>query len=229
MRTTRTVSLLAAVAAALVLLTAGPASAHVTIPGTAEKGADDAIVTLSVPNEIDGASTTKVQVQMPKDVTLASVSPQAKAGWTTTTTMRHLAKPVTTDDGTFSDVVDTVTWQGGSIGPGEFDTFSLAVAPLPSDKDELSFPTIQTYSNGTVVSWIDVPPASGPEPDHPQPVLHLVDATTATTVKASSSSSSSSSDSGKGLAVGALVVAVVALGVGGTAFAGSRRRSTPTA
>ena len=226
MGTTRTISILAAAAGLLVVLGAGPASAHVTIPGTAVKGASDAIVTFSVPNEIDGASTVKIEVQVPKDVLLPNVAPQAKAGWKVTTTMRHLDKPVTTDDGTFTDVVDTVTWQGGSIGSGQFDTFSLAVAPLPKDKDTLSFPTIQTYDNGQVVSWIDVTPASGAAPDHPQPTLHLVDAptaTTATTVKAPASSTSSS-DGSKGLAVGALVVAVVALGLGGAAFGACRRR-----
>jgi uncharacterized protein YcnI len=224
MRTMRTVSILAAAATALVMLTAGPASAHVTIPGTAVKGAEDAIVTLSVPNEFDTASTTKFEVQIPKDVNIATVSPQAKPGWTATTTTRHLATPITSDDGSFSDVVDTVTWQGGSIGPGQFDTFSIAIGPVP-DKDELAFPAIQTYSDGTVVSWIDVTPASGKEPDHPQPILHLVaatgsdHATTATTVKGDDSSSD-----GAGLAIAALVVAIVALGVGGAGFAAGRRR-----
>jgi uncharacterized protein YcnI len=223
MRSLRSLSVLAAVATALVVLTAGAASAHVTIPGTATKGGFG-IVTLSVPNEVDGANTVKLEVQIPKDVTLASVSPQPKPGWTVTTTTRHLTTPVTSDDGSVTDVVDTVTWSGGKIASGQFDTFSLSVGPLPTDKDELAFPAIQTYDSGQVVSWIDVPPAGGPEPDHPQPVLHLVDAgaTTPTTAKAAGASS----DSGKGIAVGALVVAIVALAVGGAGFAAARRRPT---
>src|SRR4051812_15283003 len=133
MRSFRSVSVLAAVATALVVLTAGAASAHVTIPGTATKGGFG-IVTLSVPNEVDGASTVKLEVQIPKDVTLASVSPQPKPGWTVTTTTRHLTTPVTSDDGSVTDVVDTVTWSGGKIASGQFDTFSLSVGPLPTDK-----------------------------------------------------------------------------------------------
>ena len=136
--------------------------------------------------------------------------------------MRHLSTPVSSDDGQVTEVVDTVTWSGGSIAPGQFDTFSLSVGPLPTNKSELAFPAIQTYSDGQSVSWIDVQPAGGPEPDHPQPVLHLVDRTTATTAAAAKGSSS---DSGKGVAVAALVVAIVALVVGGAGVASGRRRS----
>jgi uncharacterized protein YcnI len=223
MRTTRLLTAVAGAAGLLVLL-ALPAAAHVTIPNSVEKGGDG-VVTFAVPNEIDGASVTKIEIQMPKDYSLASVTPQAKAGWTVATTMRHLTTPVTADSGPVSDVVDTVTWSGGTIPSGQFDTFSLDVGPLPSDKDQLAFPAIQTYSNGTVVSWIDVTPAGGPEPDHPQPILHLVAAagTTPTTVAAKSSSSS-----GKGLAAGALAVAIVALGVGGAAFGAARRKTAAT-
>jgi uncharacterized protein len=221
MRTTRALAA-AAGAVALVVLTALPAAAHVTIPNPLTKGGFG-IVTLSVPNEMDGASVTGLQVKLPTDVALAFVAPQPKPGWTVSTTMRHLTTPVTSDDGQVTDVVDTVTWSGGSIPPGQFDTFSLSVGPLPKDKDQLAFPTIQTYSNGQQVSWIDVRPAGGAEPDHPQPILHLVDSATATTAAATEGSSS---DSGKGLAVAALVVAVVALGVAGAGVATGRRRSS---
>jgi uncharacterized protein YcnI len=227
MRTLRSVSIVLGAVTALAVLTAGAASAHVTIPGTATKGGYG-IVTFSVPNEIDGANTVKFEVQVPKDVTLASVSPQPKPGWTVTTTTRHLTTPVTNDDGSVTDVIDTVTWSGGAIPSGQFDTFSLSVGPLPTDKDELAFPAIQTYDDGQVASWIDVPPASGAEPDHPTPILHLVAATasdhgaTATTVKAATSSSD---DNGKGLAITALIVAIVALVVGGSGLGVARRRS----
>jgi uncharacterized protein YcnI len=224
MRTTRALAA-AAGALALVVLTALPAAAHVTIPNPLTKGGFG-IVTFSVPNEMDGANVTALKVKLPTDVNLAFVSPQPKPGWTVSTTMRHLSTPVSSDDGQVTDVVDTVTWSGGSIAPGQFDTFSLSVGPLPTDKSELAFPAIQTYSNGQQVSWIDVTPASGQEPDHPQPILHLVNSTTAATTAAASSTKGSSSDSGKGLAVAALVVAIVALVVGGAGVASGRRGSS---
>ena len=140
--------------------------------------------------------------------------------------MRHLPAPVKTDDGTITDVVDTVTWSGGTIAPGQFDTFSLSVGPLPKDKAELAFPALQTYSNGEVVSWIDVAPASGPEPQHPRPLLHLIDSSTAATTP-SPAAKTSSSDNGKGIAVAGLIVALIALGAAGTNLVTSRRERGP--
>jgi uncharacterized protein YcnI len=221
MRTSRALATVGG-AVALVVLTALPAPAHVTIPNPLTKGGFG-IVTLSVPNEMDGADTTKLVVKLPTDVDLAFVSPQPKPGWTVTTTTRHLTTPVTSDDGQVTDVVDTVTWSGGSIPPGQFDTFSLSVGPLPTNKSELAFPAIQTYSNGQEVSWIDVAPAKGPEPDHPQPILHLVDRAAATAPAAADTKDDDSSDSGKGLAIAALALAAVAFV---TAVASNRRRGT---
>ncbi len=56
-----------------------------------------------------------------------------------------------------TEVVDTVTWTGGEIAPGEFDTFSLSVGVLPEDVDELAFPAIQIYSGPEAeeVAWIE--------------------------------------------------------------------------
>ena len=44
---------------------------------------------------------------------------------------------------------------------------------LPDDADSLAFPTVQTYSDGSTVNWVQVAPAGGPEPDDPEPVLTL--------------------------------------------------------
>ena len=64
----RTQRILVATTAAvgLVLLTALPAAAHVTIPNPAPRGGFG-IVTFSVPNERDNASTVKLEVKMPAD------------------------------------------------------------------------------------------------------------------------------------------------------------------
>lgn len=237
MRTTGVLLSLAA-AAVLLVVAAGSASAHVSIPDPATKGGFG-IVTLSVPNERDDASTVKLEVQLPKDHPLAFVSVQPKPGWNVTTTKRTLDTPIEAFGEQITEVVDTVTWDGGAIAPGQFDTFAISVGPLPDDVDELVFPALQTYSSGEVVSWIEPTPADGTEPEHPAPVLELVDATsadagqdsTATTVAASESASSSDDDEGTdntGLAVGGLTVGIVALIVGGLAL-GAARRKKPTA
>ena len=64
----------AAAAATLILAVAGPASAHVTVnPDTATKGGYTK-VTFRVPTESDTASTTRVEVNLPTDTPVASVS-----------------------------------------------------------------------------------------------------------------------------------------------------------
>lgn len=62
------------------------------------------------------------------------------------------------------------------IQPGEFDEFEVSVGPLPDDTDQILFPTLQTYQGGEVVRWIDEPLPNGEEPEHPAPLLTLVDA-----------------------------------------------------
>ena len=216
--------LVAVAAAALVLLLAGRASAHVTIPDPGEKGGFS-IVTLSVPNERDDASTTKLEVQLPRDHALSFVSVQPKPGWTATTTMRTLDQPVEVFGEQVSEVLDTVTWTGGAIAPGQFDTFSLSVGPLPDDVDELAFPAIQTYSSGEEVSWIEATPEGGEEPEHPAPVLTLLDAASGDDAAVSlepATDTSDDDDGTDGVAIAALVVGIVGLLAAGGALLRAR-------
>lgn len=233
----------AVVGIALVALaaTAAPASAHVTIPDPGEKGGFS-IVTFSVPNERPDSGTTTLEVQLPQDHPLPFVSVQPKPGWTAETTMRTLDEPVDAFGEEVTEVVDTVTWTGGTIAPGEFDTFSLSVGPLPDDVDSLAFPAIQTYESGEEVAWIEPTPEGGEEPELPAPVLRLVEpaggshtegeevTTTTAGSEDGETASPTSEDSGDddgtdGVAVAALVVAIVAALLAGGAFMTARRRT----
>ena len=49
--------------------------------------------------------------------------------------------------------------------PGEFDVFSVSAGPLPTDVNSISLPALQTYSDGSVVRWIEPQVAGGPEPN----------------------------------------------------------------
>jgi len=223
-----------------VLATALPASAHVTIPDPGEKGGFS-IVTFSVPNERPDAGTTTLVVQLPPDHPLPFVSVQPKPGWTIETESRTLDEPVDAFGEEVTEVVDTVTWSGGPIGPGEFDTFSLSVGPLPDDVDELAFATIQTYSSGEEVAWIEAMPEGGEEPEHPAPILRLVaadegahtdgDVTTTTAssdddeAAASVDDESEDDDGTDTMAVAALVLGVIAVLLAGGAFVTARRRT----
>ncbi|MEZ0064255.1 uncharacterized protein YcnI [Streptacidiphilus sp. MAP12-20] len=165
----------AALAAGGVLLLAGPASAHVTVqPGTAAAGAADQVFAFRVPNESDTASTVKVDVYFPADHPIASALVEAVPGWTSELKTTKLAKPIQTDDGQVTDVVSEIVWTGGKIAPGQYQDFTIDFGQLPKDAKQLSFKTLQTYSDGNVVRWIDAPAASGgTEPQHPAPTLTL--------------------------------------------------------
>jgi uncharacterized protein YcnI len=163
-------------AAGAVLATAVPAFAHVTVqPNTAQQGGYTAVA-FRVPDESDKASTVKLEVTVPTDHPVASVSTQPIPGWTATVDKTHLATPVTTDDGQVTDAVSKITWTAdatGKIGPGQFQEFKISLGPLPKDTDQLVFKALQTYDDGTVVRWIDEAKPGQAEPQHPAPTLHL--------------------------------------------------------
>jgi uncharacterized protein YcnI len=168
------------VAGGVVVATASTAWAHVEIdPGSQPKGATVTFA-FRVPDEEDQASTVRLDVQFPTDHPIANVLVQAKPGWTFTTQTAKLTKPIKTDDGTFTSAVTEISWvsAGGQIPPGGFDLFPVFGGPLPRNTSQLTFRAVQTYSNGDVVRWIELPTKGAPAPDHPAPVLRLTKAAT---------------------------------------------------
>lgn len=173
----RGVAVLAA-AAALALVGAVPAFAHVTAqPGTAEQGGY-AVVNMRVPNESDTAGTIKLEVTLPAEHPITSVRTSPVPGWTATMVTAPLNPPIERNGRTITEAVRTVTWTadpGTRIGPGEFVEFPLSLGPLPTDTDQLVLPAVQTYDDGEVVAW-DQPRTDGAEPERPAPVVTLVPA-----------------------------------------------------
>ncbi|CAM5390030.1 YcnI family protein [Streptomyces canus] len=220
-----------ALAAAAVLTAAGAASAHVTVhPDSYAKGATDGALTFRVPDESDTASTTKVQLFLPTDHPLLGVLVSPHDGWTAKVTDTKLRTPVKTDDGTITDAVSEITWTGGRIGPGQYEDFDVAFGQLPDDTAQLPFKTLQTYSDGKVVRWIEEPAQGDEEPENPAPVLKLTAAGTTsatasqTSTVASKASKASASDStARGLGVAGLIVGVLGLAAGAFAVVRSRR------
>jgi uncharacterized protein len=223
----------AGVTVAVVLLGPAAAWAHVTVnPKEAPKGSFTELA-FRVPNEMDDADTTKLDVQIPTDHPIANVSVQPKPGWTYEVKKTKLAKPITTDDGQVTEAVSEIIWSGGTIKPGEYDDFYVSAGPLPTDVDQIEFKAIQSYSNGQDVAWIEDTPPGGEEPEHPAPVLTLTDAagagqsaaatTTAPSGQASAAStadtaSQSDVNGAKTLAIVALIAAIVAALIGGAAL-----------
>ncbi|GHF42245.1 uncharacterized protein YcnI [Amycolatopsis bartoniae] len=209
-RTLRRLAVVTAACAATLLAVPAVASAHVTAnPGTAQQGGY-AKVSFRVPTERDDASTVQLEVDLPADHPLASVSTRAVPGWTAQVTKTPLAQPIQTDDGPLTEAVSKIVWTGGKIPPGSFEEFDVSLGPLPGDTDQLVFKALQTYDNGEVVRWIDTTAPGGPEPEHPAPVLKLTPKDTAAAV---SPAATTTTDSGTGIVLGiiAIVLAVAAL------------------
>ncbi|WP_105971204.1 YcnI family copper-binding membrane protein [Streptomyces geranii] len=219
--TLRRAGVVAGITAAGVLAAAGSAFAHVTVhPESYAKGATDGVLTFRVPNEEDTASTTKVQVFLPTDHPVLGVLVTPEQGWTAKVTTTRLKTPIKTDDGTITDAVSEITWSGGKIGQGEYEDFDVAFGQLPDDTGELAFKTLQTYSDGKVVRWIETPEAGQEEPENPAPTLKLTAAAASaegTAAKAAKSdagqvvSASASDSTARGLGIAGLVVGVLGL------------------
>jgi uncharacterized protein YcnI len=212
----------AAVVAVVLALFIAPtaASAHVTVSSEDATRGGTGVLTFRVPTESATASTIKLQVQLPTATPIASVLIQPVPGWTAHAITAKLATPITTDDGDkVTEAVSEIDWTATSaataIKPGEFQQFVISAGPLPNVAT-LSFGAIQTYSDGTVVKWIESPaPGSTTEPAHPAPVLTLAAAATGSKPPVASTSSTKTSNTGPiVLAVIALVVAAGALGFG---------------
>jgi len=232
-------TLILAIGAATVLLAPAAAQAHVSLhPNVVPEGAF-ATLDIRVPNEQDNATTTKLAVEFPPG--FLDVATQPPPGWRSKVVTVKLATPVKTDEGTIDTQVHEVIWtvgHGAGIPPGQFANFPISVAIPGKEGDTLTFKTVQTYSNGQVVRWIGTPDSEQPAPTidvsakggvlqdvaggeagpGPQP-----EATTATPAAGATATKVVKESSSNGLAIGALVVAGLALVAGVAALVTGRR------
>jgi uncharacterized protein len=209
---------------------ATPAFAHVSVSPDEAPAGSFTTLTFQVPNEAADAGTTKVEVTFPSDPAIADASVQPVPGWTVDVKKAQLETPVTTDEGdTLDERVDTITWtadDASAIKPGEFQQFRVS-AQLPDEGDSISFPALQTYSNGDVVQWVDPTGPGTPEAEHPAPTVTLTaggdehgGGDTTTTVAHGSATGSvqtaqDDADTAKTIGIVAIIFSVIALiGVG---------------
>src|SRR5262245_41212448 len=105
-------ALAAAFAGALAL--PGAAAAHVTLTSASDAVVGGFVrVAFTVPNESDSATTTKVDVYLPEDEPIPSVSTMPVPGWTVSVQTKKLAKPVKTDDAEVTEAASQITWTAG--------------------------------------------------------------------------------------------------------------------
>ncbi|MEU8220332.1 YcnI family protein [Micromonospora taraxaci] len=234
-RTATAAAALAITAAATAVLGfAGPASAHVTVnPKEATQGGY-ARVAFRVPNESDTASTNKLEVVLPENAPVGSVSTMPVPGWTVATEKRKVDPPIEVHGSQLTEAVSKITWTAtgdAAVKPGQFQEFPVSMGPLPK-VDTMVFKVLQTYSDGNISRWIDDPAPGGEEPEHPAPVLALAAAApeggaATPTAAAVAAPDDDDDDEGNGLAVGlgvaGLVAGLAGLVLGGLAFTRTRR------
>jgi uncharacterized protein YcnI len=135
---------------------AGIASAHVKVyPQQVVKGTYETF-TVNVPSEKEKAKTTKVKVMIPNGVTISGVEP--KPGWQDQLNKDNTGK------------ITSITWKAEDDGlsPGEFTELKMQ-GKVEDNAKKLTFKAYQTYSDGSVVKWIE-----DEESDHPASVTKVV-------------------------------------------------------
>ena len=214
------------------LACAATAEAHISIhPNTVPAGAF-ATLDVTVPGEQENAYVTKVDMLLPTGFT--SVEYANVPGWKVSEIQTKLKKPVQTDDGPINEEVSQIiwTWSGplNKVENGQFIQFPLSVAiPDNGAGKSLKFKTVQSYSNGQIVRWIEL----GVDDPNPAPTVNITskggviedvagDEAGPKPSQASASSAASTTvnanGASKGLAIAAVIVGVLGLVAGLTAI-----------
>ncbi|MFJ3794530.1 DUF1775 domain-containing protein [Kitasatospora sp. NPDC090091] len=149
----RAVTVTAVVAGSLALTV--PAFAHVEVESEgAQALAANATITFTAEAESKSAGLAKFQVVLPEGIAPADVAlAEAPQGWSLAATG------------------DGYTVGGPALAPGKDAVYKITVRQLPN-AEELVFKTLETYSDGELVRWIELPHGAV-EPEHPAPVLKL--------------------------------------------------------
>jgi uncharacterized protein YcnI len=210
-----------AIALVATLLGSAPvAAAHVTLNPREWEAEGFARFAVRVPNERDGADTTRVTMKFPDQVLSASFQPVE--GWRRTVKMARLDEPLEIEGERITEKIDTVTWSGGRIRAGEFQEFGVSFQVPDEPGADLAFPSVQTYSNGEVVRWI------GPEDaDEPAPRVTVLEPTAAEEPAATATPAPAAAEDDGGsdtLSIVALVVGAAGLLAGGLALIRGRER-----
>ena len=196
--------------AATALLSAVPASAHVTVaPSTTDAGAS-AVVRFSVGHGCEGSPTTRVEIRIPDSI--YAVTPTRNPFWKVSVETEPVDPPVTDAHGTaITERVTSVVYRAlAALPDGQRDTFDLALHLPDATGSALVFPTVQTCETGES-AWIEVP-AEGQDAEElslPAPAFTVTAPITSMGDETSAGDETSGSDSGLSRA---------ALGVGALAF-----------
>jgi len=144
MKSRRRTAVAAAIAAGALMMTIGPAGAHVEPDPTSVKPGKAVTVAFTPEHGCDDSPITKMTFRVPRGA--RNATPEPKDGWEATTAGR------------------TITFSGGSMPSDDTDAFSISFT-APKSKVLLSWKVIQACEDG-VERWIE-----GPDGDFPAPVV----------------------------------------------------------
>ncbi|NMO49893.1 DUF1775 domain-containing protein [Actinoplanes sp. TBRC 11911] len=136
---------------------ATPAWAHVEVAADKpQAGARDVTLTFTGEAESDSGGIASERVVLPAGMTPSDVRlKKAPKGWKLTPGS------------------DGFTVAGPALKIGEDAVWAVTVAQLPTNSTTLSFKTLETYSDGQISRWIEIPQDGQPEPDNPAPTLKV--------------------------------------------------------
>lgn len=151
----RRLLLACAVAVTAALALAAPAAAHAEVEADKPQAlAQNVTLSFVCEAESDSAGFSRVRVVLPEGIAPADVTlAEGPKGW----------KLTPTEDG--------YTVAGPALKPGVDAEHRIKVRQLP-DATQLAFKTVETYSDGEVSRWIELP-SGDKEPDQPAPLLKL--------------------------------------------------------
>ncbi|WP_405620406.1 DUF1775 domain-containing protein [Streptomyces sp. NBC_00076] len=154
-RVARRTALVGAAALTATLALAAPAAAHAEVEAdTSQALAENVTLSFVSEAESDSAGFTELRVVLPEGIAPGDVTlDEAPKGW----------KLKATGDG--------YSLAGPALKTGVDAEHKIKVRQLP-DAKEIAFKTVETYSDGEVSRWIELP-SGGAEPEQPAPVLKL--------------------------------------------------------
>jgi periplasmic copper chaperone A len=223
--------------AALVVLSAVPAAAHVSISPEGAAAGSYAVLTAGVPHGCDGSPTTEVAIQMPEQI--LAVTPTRNPLWDVEKVMEELDEPVTDAHGNeITERVSQVVYSAKTPLPdGYRDAFELSLKVPDAEGETLVFPVVQTCEEGEA-AWVETSAdGSDDELDFPAPTLTVLpaegdghgSADTAASDETTSAETepvaATTGGDGNLLGVAGLVAGLLGLAAGFTALVMVRRRS----
>ncbi|MDX3799186.1 DUF1775 domain-containing protein [Streptomyces sp. AK04-3B] len=154
-RAGRRLVLAGALALTATLALASPAAAHAEVEADKPQAlAENVTLSFVSEAESDSAGFTDVRVVLPEGIAPSDITlDEGPKGWKLTA------------------AADGYTLAGPALKTGVDAEYKIKVRQLPNVK-ELVFKTVETYSDGEVSRWIELP-TGGKEPEQPAPVLKL--------------------------------------------------------